>query len=218
MKLLRPNVKVQADIIFSISFPYQFTMDSLKIRKVVHRFYIVEKVQKGQEGIIYIPDGPTVNQLTGFGRFQHLVHHCANSAESILNELRDFLMSVTELAINKETLMEMSFIDLRRLLSDLLKKSGLFNSVDGFKTKAEICEFTSLFYDFIIDRNIYTHGVLMIRLPDNSYVIKYIHDHKYMHADITHEILQSYCDAAWLIAEKLKVLTNSYKAINLAKV
>ena len=61
----------------------------------------------------------------------------------------------------------------RDFLSLIIKKDKTFHSIKMLDSKEKRDSFTKAMTNFIVDRNIYTHGKLMTRMTDGEHLIKY---------------------------------------------
>lgn len=90
---------------------------------------------------------------------------------------------------------------MKDIFSKHLKKDSEIKKIDAYSSNIKIKKLTKLFNQFILDRNIYTHGHLRIKQDDWTHVIEYA-DHiskKKEFAIINDEILTSYVEVNKLL-------------------
>ncbi|HTB52446.1 MAG TPA: hypothetical protein VK718_06715 [Ferruginibacter sp.] len=148
--------------------------------------------------------------------FIELKHNCVRVAEALNDNLRAFLIRYSQYKKSNETIEinQMDFMKLRDKLSEIIKKDSIFRSIGELENSTKRKIFTKTFTFFIEDRNIYTHGILHVRLLDNFVIITYL-DKKYnfkASCVIDKEIVQSYFNTyVWLsqiLEEMGKLLIN----------
>jgi hypothetical protein len=189
---------------------YAFQEHGLEIKKPIETFY--KSKPKGQ----YQAEIPEVLPVTKevaetYLKFQSIISHCITNGESINNQLRDLLLSIKELKQSSEEIMEMDFMRLRGVFSDFLHGYTAIKKEPNFNTKDHRKGLTKFMHQFITDRNIYTHGVLLIQRPEDIFVIDYIEEKKSkVRCEVTLEILESYLKISDLIRSLLLEVSSFY--------
>lgn len=125
---------------------------------------------------------------------QEAINNCKELAERILGSLRAFLCNYYGKQDRIKELMQMEFMELRNELSDnIIVKDHSVQKIERLKSKVERKFFTRTFFNFITDRNVYTHGHLHVRWPEKEFIIQYIENKKdYVYCEINKEFIQSY--------------------------
>ena len=125
-----------------------------------------------------------------FLKIQRLVNVCVNNAEEIKRKLHEAVRIIyrhkPELAKASVTY---DFMKLKDIFTDYVKKDTKTRHLANK-------EFRKAFNQFVIDRNTYTHGKLMIRHEDNAFIIMYIDNSTKIssYAVLNFNIIQSYLD------------------------
>jgi hypothetical protein len=136
---------------------------------------------------------PTEQQLLTYVKMQNLIKSCADNAEYIKDQLLTIIISLFPNDDRKE-LMKLDFMKLKDRFMDYLKKDVLIKTLEQYNSNQKLKPFRQNFNSFVLDRNIYTHGLLCILRPDFNYIIEYIDNFSKnkTYAYITIEMLQSY--------------------------
>lgn len=90
-----------------------------------------------------------------------LIQYFENNTDLVINLLTSEVKKELKDKGYKFVISKMIFMTKRKLLSDILKKD-----TNLLKDKSK----TSLFYDYILERNKYGHGVICMLNPDRKYV------------------------------------------------
>jgi len=198
MELLRPKIifpkkggPFQAAFEITKMENYTVTENDIEVSKTIETVYNSVPVTRFKAAIPAVVP-MTDDILATYHSFQSLVNHGNNMAETLNNRLRDFLMSVKEIKPSKEDLMAMDFMTLRGVFSDFLHGYNDIKQEENFNDKEKRKNITSTFHKYIEDRNIYTHGTLKLRRPDETFVIQFILQRKHkLYAEVSVEILKS---------------------------
>lgn len=146
-------------------------------------------------------------------KFVDIKHQCIRVGEALNENLRNFLLRYFEInkIMERESIYEFDFIKLRKALSDILKKDEKLKRIETLNNSVNRKYFTTTFYSFIEDRNIYTHGHLHIRINDKAVIINYVNksDKKPASCVINEEIIQSYLDTYIFLNETLEKMISS---------
>jgi hypothetical protein len=167
------SVKFQASFEVRKHTPFTLNQLSFPIKKMINVLY--ESIPNGQYSALVPNFKPITKQIAEkFVNFQTIIGHCINNGEFVNNKLREFLLSISEIERTKDELLSLDFMKLRDLFSEFLKKYKPFQDSNNFKTRQQQSAFTKLMFKFITDRNIYTHGMLWVFMPEENYIIDYI--------------------------------------------
>lgn len=198
MELLRPKIifpkkggPFQAAFEITKMENYMVTENDIEVSKTIETVYNSVPITPFKAAIPAVV--PMTDEiLAAYHSFQSLMNHANNIAETLNNRLRDFLMTVKEIKVSKEDLMAMDFMTLRGVFSDFLNGYTAIKQEANFDTKEKRKNITSTFFKYIEDRNIYTHGTLKLRRPDETFVIQFILHRKHkLYAEVSADILKS---------------------------
>ena len=152
------------------------------------------QVMVAGEDIVGSPEIPTKPPLviSYFGLLTQ-INHCVNNAEKVNDSLRKFLVTLSGKPTNEcGEILSNDFMQNRDIFSAFIKGFQPLKGIDEYNTTKKIKNVTSALFNFIIDRNIYTHGQLKLLSPENIFLIEFIQKSKYEYVQITPEILSSY--------------------------
>lgn len=142
--------------------------------------------------------------------YVHIKTKCANVAELLSTQLRSFLVRYYELKRLAEIpdLTRMDFMKMRDLLSGILKQDARFHVIPALLTGQLRKTFTKKFNNFILDRDIYTHGHLHIMINDFSVVIVYMgtKENEKKHCTVDNEIFQAYFNSYKIFSETITAM------------
>lgn len=190
---------------------YAFQEHGLEIKKPIDTFY--KSIPKGQYQAVIPKILPLTNEVAEtYLKFQSIIAHCITNGESINNQLRDLLLSIKELKHSNEEIMKMDFMALRGVFSDLLHSYTAIKNEPNFNTKEQRKGLTKMMHQFITDRNIYTHGVLLIQMPEEIFVIDYVEEKKAKErCKVTIDILESFLKISDLLRNLLQQVDTFYR-------
>jgi len=185
-----------------------------KSLEVVYNSTPINRFQAKIPGVIPITD----EIIADYHNFQSIINHCNNNAEVLNNRLRDFLLTIKERKQTKEELMAMDFMGLRGIFSNFLNSYTAITKEENFNTKDKRKAITQTFFNYISDRNIYTHGALKLRRPDETFVIQFIANKKIkLYAELRADILKSNLAVSiWLmkILAEINTFYHNIKPLN----
>jgi hypothetical protein len=207
MELLSPKIihpkkggPFQASFEITKMENYILTENGIEITKSIETVYNSIPVNRFKATIPAVVP-MTDDIIESYHAFQSLINHANNLAETLNNRLRDFLLTIKELTLSQEELMRMDFMTLRGIFSDFFHSYRQIKQQENFSDKEKRKNITSTFYKYIEDRNIYTHGTLKLRRPDEVFVIQFIFQRKHkLYAEVNADILKSNLAVGkWLI-------------------
>lgn len=198
MEYLSPQKIVLAPMVVVAHYETSFTYhepgeEDMKRHGVLPQIYFGDPDPTIENpGMVTVTPNPPSNEvITQYIRFQSLLNTCINNAESIKQNLHIVVAHIFFKAGKKSDEVK---------LYDLMKLKDSF--VDYLKSKAETRDmankaFRRAFNQFVIDRNIYTHGKLSYRPSDRAFILSYLDNHTKIttHAIINKEIITSYFNA-----------------------
>lgn len=164
---------------FEITIQYTYTIveHGIQIIKPINAFY--KSTPKGSYQAEIKNVTPLSEDLAEtYLKFQSIIGHCITNGEDINNQLRDLILYIKEINRTNEEILKMDFMALRDLFSEFLDNCKFIHDESNFNSKNQRKVITRLMFAFITDRNIYTHGVLRIRRPEEIFVIDYIANKK----------------------------------------
>jgi hypothetical protein len=194
-----------------IQHMYTFQEHGIEIKKPIETFF--KSIPKGQ----YQAEIPEVLPVTKeisetYLKFQSIITHCITNGEAINNQLRELLLNINELKQTKEEIMRLDFMALRGVFSDFLHSFTAIKREPNFNTKEQRKGLTTMMHKFITDRNIYTHGTLLIQRPEEIFVIDYIEEKKdKVRCEITLNVLESFLKISALLRDLLLQVGTCYR-------
>jgi hypothetical protein len=198
------------------SVDYIITEDDVTFTKSILTVYNsipVTPFQARIPDIVPIDDGI----FAKYHKFQGLINHCINNAEKLNTQLRDLLISIPSIKPPKEELIAMEFMALRNVFSDFFNSYKPLKEQNIYNTKVKRHNITATLYQYITDRNIYTHGILKLRCPDKVFVIQYLEKRtEKVYAELTTEMLQSFLNVSQQLRKTL-IDINTFLQANRAK-
>ncbi|MFI5159062.1 MAG: hypothetical protein ACHQF4_09365 [Sphingobacteriales bacterium] len=210
--IVKKDGPVQASFEITKKLTYTVIENGIEIQKPIEILYKSKPINQ-YEAIVEAPE-VTAENVDSYHKFQGLINHCNNNAETLNSQLRDFLLTVKELKQSHEEIMAMDFMGLRDVFSDFLKKYSDLKNEKLFDTNAKVKEITSTFHRYISDRNIYTHGGLKLRFPDEIFVIQYIENKRVIvRAELSNEILKSNLDVSNQLMKIITTVNNLYNNV-----
>lgn len=180
-----------------IDFEYIDRISGISIQKKTSTYFITNATwgDKGEINFTFHTIKPTPFQIENFVAIQTIIKSCADNAEHIKDALLNINLGLKTLTDeNRLDLMRMDFMKLKDRFIEYLKKDPLIKEIEEYSSNQKMKAFRKDFNQFVIDRNIYTHGLLGFLDPDYKYIIEYI-DHHYgskSYAIVSLETLKSY--------------------------
>lgn len=219
MKFKRPKLSVNP--LNSTKIAY----DAIGIReepytgiKYLHEISYIEYISPNPDGSVpfTIRENVSDNIINKHIAFSELTHRCTRIAESLNRQLISFLRSYYLNNPSKvASLLNLDFMRLRDRLSDIIKNDKSLHNLEQLNTKDKRKKFTSVFFGFIEDRNIYTHGHLHVRLDDMAIVITYIDKAagRYVMCEVDEEVFESYFEIFNYLSVTLNVMNGIHEVI-----
>jgi hypothetical protein len=203
--LLSPNI-ITFDTTEGIvgKFSHQmFTDTKLGVNLPVNFSLIMNLTEKSADGRFVLP-------IDGFAMFSEssaktlheiksTIGQCSQIAEILFGKLKQVNNTFKENTLlndifekYEERYHKLDFMGHRNLLSDILKS----NKIEWLREvlKEYNCKsVTKSFYNFILDRNKYTHGELMFWYPEMKTILEYESDNKQVqYGEVNKDILNSF--------------------------
>ncbi|MFT3911441.1 MAG: hypothetical protein QM737_18605 [Ferruginibacter sp.] len=200
MSILSPNkINTTGRVIMTYSKSFDYTDPILKV-KLSKKIAMISISQKSfnehksvdLEAFIFSPDE---EQILTYVAMQSLIKTCSDNAEDIKDRLLSINLQLYPLTKDeREEIIKMDLMKLKDRFMEFLKQDQLLKTIDDYSSNQKLKPFRKDFDAFVLDRNIYTHGLLNILRPDFDFVIEYIDNSSKgkAHAYITPEILISY--------------------------
>ncbi|QNE41991.1 hypothetical protein F1C16_20410 (plasmid) [Hymenobacter sp. NBH84] len=194
MELLSPERIVLTNRFIKATSEYSYTyQDSVhgiaKYGTIPTIFFNTEEWKPGTEGTVQVAHfAPSPEKIEKYVLFQELINTCINNAEDIKNKLHTAVGYILHKSSGSNKLVgSYDFMKLKDIFVEHLKKDNATRHLANKTLRRN-------FNQFILDRNIYTHGKLNIRYNDKQFVITYLDNHTKIEslAVVTKEIIQSY--------------------------
>lgn len=194
MELLRPeNINYNNAFIASISSDFEYT-DPIFNVKIQKRITTVNIVTNGT--VVQFPNNPSEDQIINFAGMQSLMKCCVDNAEHIKDQLLSLLQKIMPPSNEEERIqqMKMDFMSLKKWFMDDIRSSKIYKKFTKYNSTKKLKPFSKIFNDFILDRNIYTHGQLCFKYPEYNFIIDYIKTPEQIqqYAYVKIEIIESY--------------------------
>jgi hypothetical protein len=161
-----------------------------------------ELKEKDKDGKFIMPIDPqsyTTDKYDKQEYYQAKMGKCSHFAETLNSSLDNFLglyfsdRDPAAFGDRYASLQKLDFMNARSLMSEVLKSDKKFMQVEEINSPEKLKHFTRTFYDFIMDRNKYTHGLLYLAYPSYAPVIQYENEQKKVeYAEIDDEIIGDY--------------------------
>lgn len=196
MNLLKPltQPRDQTTLVVSPPFTYHDKVLQLDITTSMH-FGFFFNLKPGEESAPFtLPELSVTKNFPDYLKVKQILNACANLAEAIDVQLLGLLHRAYP--NRREELGMMDFYQKRGVFSDLVHKTNALKRLPDFDNKVKRKTITKTLADFVVYRNYYTHGVLILKYGTKQYYIKCIE--KSTGAEITfgidRAILTSYLD------------------------
>ena len=156
---------------------------------IFHMFFGEEELAVDTYAGIIVPS-VEINSvmINEYEAFKTRIGRCVSNAEILKDQVLQInLLLFTKYSDDNKRINMLDFMKLKDNFCDFLKKHPQYKHLANKQLRRD-------FNQFIIDRNIYTHGQLKIRQRDNQFIIDYIDNHSKIktYAIVTEEILSSY--------------------------
>jgi hypothetical protein len=198
-------------------FPFEYIEEvtGMTMHGVFPNLFVSEGPEEGKsKAITILHTAPTAENVKDYIRLQRLINNCINRAEYIKSQLHiavEYLLRHTFKARgDKQSFKGIDgFMQLKAIFLD---KAGKLPT-----TKALIKDRPHGLNQFILDRNIYTHGILKMREDNKEFVIQYLEKRNVLNRDEFHsvyavvneEIIHSYHETA----EGFRKLLEDFKTL-----
>ena len=165
--------------------------------------YFMHLTEKNTEGKFIMPlDGDKIfgkDVITQLDSIKSIMSRCAQLGEVLNGKLRGFNNKHKINPVLKDIYSKydgryykMDFMGHRDLFSDIVKSKKL-ESLNEVISEYEAKSVTKTFYDFIFDRNKYTHGDLMYWYPNRKTLLEYRDESgKIVYGEVNQDIFNSY--------------------------
>lgn len=182
MALLSP---IKIDTYNKAILSYERSMDILDnhtkvtLSKKMEMLVIGKKsVNQGKSFEIEVVDfAPSNHQISIYFSMQGIIKSCADNAEYIKDRLLS--LNLTLFGAKPEDrpeILKSDFMKLKDRFMDYLKTDSLIKTREEYNSTQKLKQVRRNFNQFVLDRNIYTHGLLHFLSPNYDFVIEYI-DH-----------------------------------------
>jgi hypothetical protein len=206
--ILRPipiNTHDRGVLTLSAQAMLQDPESGLPFHLIYKKIHITDRVYPGSEvRTRYNNLPPDLKTVKRFMSMKQYVQICADTAEEVKDQLVALNLSLVPLTQQEQLdVLKMDFLKLKDRFVDFVKKDTKIKTVEKFSSNQKFKEFRKDFESFIQDRNIYTHGRLTIRFPEQDFVIYHIGKNQAfpLYSIVTIEILSSYCQFYFRIIE-----------------
>lgn len=139
----------------------------------------------------------TLNEIKGtIGRCSQLAEILFGLLKTVNNSFREISELKEDFASYEERYYKLDFMGHRNLLSDIFKSRKL-DWLNKLLSEYDVKSVTKSFYNFILDRNKYTHGELMYWYPQKQTLLEYENEQRLpeygiVNADILNSFLVCY--------------------------
>lgn len=200
MRLLKPIIIDSTNrIIASVPVTFEYTdhLTGVKMTKKASTLFISEERLIGANAVTMAVNTSriTQEQFKDFIGMQTLIKTCSDNAE----EIKDAILSINYKILDKakfdrDTITKMDFMKLKDNFMEFLKKDRLIKTIPEYSSNQKLKPFRQDLNNFVLLRNIYTHGLLNFLQPKSDLVLEYIdiQTRKKQYAYVSFEILKSY--------------------------
>ncbi len=200
MQLLRPiPYKTEHKIIINNSQNFEYT-DPIFQTKTTKSINVLTIGEFGYNKPTFNVDlsAPNEEKLIIYAGMQSLIKSCVDNAEDIKSALHQLYTRKKnpQSEDERKEVAKIDFMKLRDWYMNDIRSSKIYQEFSKYNSTKKLKHFSTAFYNFIMDRNIYTHGILCIVKPHYDFVIQYTdsESHRQKIATIDLNILQSYND------------------------
>jgi len=117
---------------------------------------------------------PTAQQINDYFTLDHLIKICVTNAETINTHMKSLMLQdIGNIENTRSEILSLDFMGLKDYLMEYIKKEPLLKCISMIDTLEKFKEFRKNFDNFIVDRNIFTHGQLKFFRPSLQYVIEF---------------------------------------------
>ena len=214
MKLLSPkrieisknNSPFQGAFEASRNTTYDFVENGISVTKPIEVFYKSIAINSHQATVpLFNPISE--KSIESYHFFQNGMNYCINNAEFLNIQLRELLLSTKTTDEWKASLYKLDFMGQRDVFSKYINEDRKIRELETFNTSAKRKLITSTFHQYIIDRNIYTHGKLKLLMPDEKFYIDFVLEKRApARVEITKEIVQSFLEISKELKKVLQVI------------
>lgn len=179
----------------SVNYDFVEPVSNVKMSKKMHVISFGEGDINSEKGAVVKVENilPEQLEIRQYYILQTHINHCVNNGEAINRKLRELMQSVY--AKNTQTrsdILKMDFMKLRDVFSEFLKAFKPLRGIEEYNSNQKIKKITKVMNQFIIDRNIYTHGQLALYRPGGTFLIEYLNGQRPEFSEVNLQILDSY--------------------------
>lgn len=211
MKLLSPKLydfKIAKEYLLLLHFQRLLEVPGIYTQEKLIKAAHIMAAGDGREFVtnpVPIPI-PRENTMPYF-MVQNFINTCVNNAEAINHKILQLLFQIQRndptaltnkkddtgpIPLSKKDIIKMDFMSRKNLFSDFVKKFEKLKSIEMFDTNLKIKNVTKVLNQFVLDRNIYTHGLLHLLLPEDVFILEHIEQEHIKYSEVSLEILKSF--------------------------
>jgi hypothetical protein len=182
-----------------------FKENTVGVDTPINHAVLIILSKKSEDGRYKLPiDGEAIfgkESITAINEVRKQIASCSQIAENLFSQLKALNLQLKQISELKEVFEEyeenyrkLDFMGHRNLFSDLVKSKKI-SWINEIIEEYNIKSVTKAFYNFIMDRNKYTHGELMLYYPSRETILEYEDESRNREVAIVNsEIITSYID------------------------
>ncbi|MXS71577.1 hypothetical protein GSF70_10140 [Flavobacteriaceae bacterium W22] len=204
LSLLSPHViKFEKEDMTSKISHQMYTENKLGTDMPVNHAVLILMSEKSEDGRFKLPiDGQAIfgkESAAAISQVKTQMGRCSQLAENLFSKLKALHLRLKYTSELKgifdkyeEKYKKLDFMGHRKLFSEILQ-SNKIDWIKDISDEYDVKSLTKTFYNFIMDRNKYTHGELMLYYPSKQTIIEYEDVEKNREVAIVNaEIITSY--------------------------
>ena len=182
-----------------------FSENKLGIDTPINHAVLIILSEKSPDGRFKLPiDGQAIFGKESIGAINEIkkqIGTCSQIAENLFSKLKALNLQLKQLDDLKDIFEEyeenykkLDFMGHRNIFSEIIKSKKI-EWIDDIIKEYNIKSITKTFYNFIMDRNKYTHGELMLYYPSRETILEYEDQQRNREVAVVNvEIITSYIE------------------------
>lgn len=145
------------------------------------------------------PNSFTTDKFAKQEAYQNQLGKCSHFAETLNNTLDNFIglyyqdRNSADIDQKYSNINKLDYMGARNLMSETIKRDAKFQKLEEINTAEKLKHFTKTFFNFITDRNKFTHGLLYLRYTDYAPIIQYENDKKEIeYAEVDEKVISDF--------------------------
>lgn len=192
-----------------------FTENTIGVETPINHAVLIILSEKSEDGRYKLPiDGQAIfgkESINAINEVRKQIGSCSQIAENLFSKLKALNLQLKQISDLKdvfedyeENYRRLDFMGHRKLFSEIIKSKKI-KWINEIIEEYDVKSVTKTFYKFIMDRNKYTHGELMLYYPSRETILEYEDESRNREVAIVNsEIITSYIE----IYKELDIILN----------